>query len=64
MITGLTLTQNGDRYSTCTKYGYLIGTYNRNELVPRKGHTAEMQDINEQCSGFRKQIGNDLKNRI
>jgi len=41
-----------------------MSVIDRNELVPRKGHTAEIQDINEQCSGFRKQIGNDLKNRI
>jgi hypothetical protein len=56
MITGIRLTWNGNRYRICTKYKYLKGTYDRNDLVPRKGHTAEMQDINDQCSEFWKQM--------
>jgi hypothetical protein len=38
------------------QYGYPKGTYERNELLPRKGHTAEMKDINEQHPGFWKQM--------
>jgi len=56
MVTGLKVTQNGNRYSVCTKHGYLKGTYNRNELAPKRVYTAEMQGIDEKCPGFREQM--------
>jgi len=42
MVTSVKVARGGNRYSICTKNGHLKGTYNRNDLVPKKGHTAEM----------------------
>ena len=56
MVTSVKVVRNGNRYSICTKHGHLKGTYDRNDLVPRKGHTSEMQGINEKYPGFRRQM--------
>jgi len=47
---------NGNRYSICIEHEHLNGTYGRNNVAPRKGHTAEMQSIDEKYPGFRRQM--------
>ena len=56
MVTLVKVVRNGNRYSICTTHGHLKEKYDRNDLVPRKGHTAEMQGIDEKHPGFRRQM--------
>jgi hypothetical protein len=47
IITSVKVARSGNRYSICIKHGHLKETYDRNDLVPRKGHTAGMEGIGE-----------------
>jgi hypothetical protein len=52
MITGVKVTHLGSRNRICTEHGDMKETYDRNDLVPKKGHTADIQDINEHQPSF------------
>ncbi len=56
MIHGIKVARGGNRYRICSSEGHLRGTYDRNELAPRKGQTAVMQGIDPSKEGFKKNI--------